>query len=183
MSELIFECPSCGQPIQCEKAYSGHTIHCPNCCADLRIPFTYAAGAFSMPRAELVSEPAAKSAAAPEESRPKEIHCLCPVCRSELKIQTASHSGATPQTAQLVRAAPQTLDAAVPEAKPDLPEKAPPVSSAEREEQIAAARDANPVSLYPPMKPRLDYILSGGEAPHPKSEDEAHKGGAQSHAE
>jgi hypothetical protein len=39
---------------------------------------------------------------------------------------------------------------------------------AERERQIAVAREAHKVSLYPAMKPRLSYILSG-ERPGPDS--------------
>jgi hypothetical protein len=55
----------------------------------------------------------------------------------------------------------------------------------EREQQIAAARAARPVVPTPAVKPRLSYILSGGEAPvaeenhsavHPehKPDDEEH---------
>ena len=37
-----------------------------------------------------------------------------------------------------------------------------PPSIAERERQIAAAREVRTVSVNPVMKPRLDYILNGG---------------------
>jgi hypothetical protein len=40
---------------------------------------------------------------------------------------------------------------------------APPLT--EREQQIAAARAARPVVAMPAVKPRLSYILSGGQAP------------------
>jgi hypothetical protein len=35
----------------------------------------------------------------------------------------------------------------------------------EREQQLAAARAAHPVQAAPVVKPRLSYILSGGQAP------------------
>ncbi|HXE41757.1 MAG TPA: hypothetical protein VN516_01940 [Candidatus Baltobacteraceae bacterium] len=40
MSELKFSCPACGQHIMCSKAYGGNVIQCPNCKAELRIPFS-----------------------------------------------------------------------------------------------------------------------------------------------
>jgi hypothetical protein len=59
----------------------------------------------------------------------------------------------------------------------------PPIT--EREQQIAAARAAHPMQSTPAVKPRLSFILSGGEAPvaeenqtalrheEPKSHEEA----------
>lgn len=43
----------------------------------------------------------------------------------------------------------------------------------EREQQIAAARAARPVLPMPPVKPRLSYILNGGEAPAPEENEHA----------
>jgi hypothetical protein len=43
----------------------------------------------------------------------------------------------------------------------------------EREHQIAAARAARPVVPSPTVKPRLSYILSGGEAPVPEENEHA----------
>jgi hypothetical protein len=43
----------------------------------------------------------------------------------------------------------------------------------EREQQLAAARAAHPVQPAPIVKPRLSYILSGGEAPVPEENESA----------
>lgn len=47
----------------------------------------------------------------------------------------------------------------------------------ERERDIARAREAHPISVYPSMKPRLSYVLSGGTvkpgAEEPRKEDPA----------
>jgi len=43
----------------------------------------------------------------------------------------------------------------------------------EREQQIAAARAARPVIPQPAVKPRLSYILNGGEAPPPAENEHA----------
>jgi DNA-directed RNA polymerase subunit RPC12/RpoP len=48
---------------------------------------------------------------------------------------------------------------------------APPMT--EREQQIAAARAARPVIPMPAVKPRLSYILNGGEAPPPEENEHA----------
>jgi len=45
----------------------------------------------------------------------------------------------------------------------------------EREQQIAEARAAHPVLPTPAVKPRLSYILSGGEAPVPEENQSALK--------
>ncbi len=58
-----------------------------------------------------------------------------------------------------------------------LEEKGTPVPTSppltEREQQIAAARAAHPVLPMSAVKPRLSYILSGGQAPAPKENEEA----------
>jgi DNA-directed RNA polymerase subunit RPC12/RpoP len=43
----------------------------------------------------------------------------------------------------------------------------------EREQQIAAARAARPVIPMPTVKPRLSYILNGGEAPAKEENEHA----------
>jgi hypothetical protein len=43
----------------------------------------------------------------------------------------------------------------------------------EREQQLAAARAAHPVLAMPTVKPRLSYILSGGQAPVPQENESA----------
>src|SRR5216110_547467 len=42
MSEVKFECPSCGQHVQCETTHGGGNIPCPNCAALIRVPVTSA---------------------------------------------------------------------------------------------------------------------------------------------
>jgi len=90
--------------------------------------------------------------------------------------------------------APIVTKAAIPNAVPPAPTKAngldvptlednflqengtpvpstPPMT--EREQQIAAARAARPVIPTPAVKPRLSYILNGGEAPPPAENEHA----------
>lgn len=193
MSALKFTCPVCGQNMQCEKAYVGHQAPCPSCGADLRVPASDAAGGApdALPRAELVNPTAApilatiKKAAASEipqemivakESdfkkpappphsaiKPEEIHCLCPVCQSELKVSADAIPGPGGiRHAELVRATPPH----------DAESHSTPAgqSPIEREQEIAAARAAHPVEVTPAIKPRLSYILSGGEAPSEPAE-------------
>ena len=50
------------------------------------------------------------------------------------------------------------------------------MSVEERERHIAQARESHPVSLYPAMKPRLDYVLNG-KAPSEKAKPEVPKKG------
>ena len=39
MTILKFECPGCGQHMECDRVCGGDIIHCPRCCAEIRIPF------------------------------------------------------------------------------------------------------------------------------------------------
>jgi hypothetical protein len=192
MSELKFICPACGQHMQCEKAYVGHQLPCPNCQTELRIPFSDSAGGGpdALPRAQIVLLPGKETNASilvdPEKMReakatasdipqeiivkrepeiskpapaaaPHELHCICPVCRSELKISAAAKSSDDkPRVAELAGKTSAT--------PPEAPAESPHSSDLlERERKIAVARENNPVSLYPSMKPRLSYILNGGE--------------------
>lgn len=189
MSELRFTCPACGQHMQCEKAYVGDKTACPNCQAELRIPFSHTPiePKTQLPRAELVSAPAEPSlasndhpsfglteAAVPISAAPKSTGpvphvesqtCICPVCQSELRIIERTAPSDEPRIAQLVRTGAQTTrENEAPNSKPNEPSK-----NAVREDEIAAAREAHPVSLYPSIKPRLAYILSGGKAVSPES--------------
>src|SRR5205814_4933901 len=52
MSVLKFQCPGCGQNMECDRACAGDVIHCPRCMAELRIPFNELPGALL--RAELI---------------------------------------------------------------------------------------------------------------------------------
>src|SRR5260370_19104865 len=111
MSDVKFECPSCGQRLECSRACSGDVIHCPRCCAEIRVPFS-APGEIegSVARAELVTPPAPTMAPKNESNKtnsetsngpvskpaqPKEV--ICPVCQSELRIpeELAEKTGGT----------------------------------------------------------------------------------------
>src|SRR6266850_6163996 len=104
MSDVKFECPACGQRLECSRACSGDVIHCPRCCAEIRVPFrapNEIEGSVS--RAELIM-PAATAMAPTNESnktssersnelaskpeQPKEV--ICPVCQSELRVPVES---------------------------------------------------------------------------------------------
>jgi len=179
MSELRFECPACGQHVECEKQYGGHVIHCPKCCAELRIPFANTAlpSELSVQKAQLVDPAAVKppTELAAESSR----EFVCPVCKSELRapVHTAHAQNGLP-TAELLRHAPAESSATEPsssedkspkEDKPAKTETHTHKSHAEHEQEIAAARAARPIQLYPTTKPRLDVILSNAHTPSSES--------------
>jgi len=62
--------------------------------------------------------------------------------------------------AELIRQGPCQEKVEPAQGEPSHPDFAH-MSAEERERQIALAREAHPVQLYPAMKPRLDYVLSG----------------------
>jgi hypothetical protein len=186
MSQLRFECPSCGQHVECEKAYGGHVIHCPNCTAEIRIPFSNTAipTELTVPKAQLVDPSTAKPILAAAEAHREFI---CPVCKSELRApaQTTAPPESGLPIAELIHREPaptgkepppeeksKTEDKPAPpeeksstEDKPVAPESDAHKTHTEHEQEIAAARAARPVQLYPAVKPRLEYILSGAQAP------------------
>src|SRR6266404_1596609 len=115
MSDVKFECPACGQRLECNRACSGDVIHCPRCCAEIRVPFsvpTEIEG--SVARAELILPPSTTTAPAgepdksgnKESNQPKEV--ICPVCQSELRVPTESahNLGGTIPMAELIRREP-----------------------------------------------------------------------------
>jgi hypothetical protein len=84
-----------------------------------------------------------------------------------------------PLTARLIKKSESQIS---PQPAANPPETNPAASVSEREQQIAAAREAHPVQLYPTIKPRMSYILSGGSKsdsaaetapPEPKNEPES----------
>src|SRR5439155_24706483 len=87
----------------------------------------------------------------------------------------AAKGGNPPPTAELVHSKGEAEKPANSDGKADTGgSETPHLSFEEREKQIAAAREARPIQLYPAQKPRLDYILSGGAAPaKPNSSDKA----------
>lgn len=190
MSELKFICPACGQHMQCEKAYMGDKTTCPSCNAELIVPFSHKPVEYKtqLPTAELIFDPAKplqpnctieqtpskefstplspsnKPAAHPLVSAPT---CICPVCHSELRLPqlTVVPENCMPPTAELAHnPTSETQESSA------LNSALPPISSPvpEREQHIAAARESHPISPYPAMKPRLAYVLSGGESVVPK---------------
>lgn len=186
MSVLKFECPGCGQHLECDRACSGDIIHCPRCCAELRIPFSTAEIPGSIARAEMIlhapppASPASSSVPVPSASTsPQAVEVTCPVCESQLRVRpgAAPKPNSAAPIAELIRKGVTQPKPPPPEAKPAEPHPdLNHMSIEERERQIAAAREAHPVHLNPPIKPRLDYILSdearstkkepGGEPKH-----------------
>src|SRR5437867_13292076 len=65
MPELKFACPGCGQHIACDELWGGHTIQCPTCKQDLRVPQAFPAAApaaAAPPPTSLVPQPPAAPA-------------------------------------------------------------------------------------------------------------------------
>ena len=195
MSELRFECPSCGQNVECEKAYGGHVIHCPNCCAEIRIPFSNTAipTELSVPKAQLVDPATAKPVMAAAADAHREF--VCPVCKSELRAP--AHASTPPETglptAELIHREPEPPKEECPPEekkkeplpeqrsatadKPVAPEPSAHKTHTEHEQEIAAARAARPVQANSTLKPRLDYILSSAQTPpaNPTPEPDSNK--------
>jgi hypothetical protein len=164
--------------MECDRACAGDIIHCPRCCAELRIPFSEMPG--SILRAELIlhaPKPAAPAPAAPAPAAarpPKPVEVVCPVCESQLRVRDgAGKAGAAPAFAELIkkgepkRPEPEKVQ----ESHPDLAH----MSLEERERHIAAAREAHPIQLNTPVKPRLNYVLSEQAAPVTKPHSDGDK--------
>jgi hypothetical protein len=183
MSMLKFECPSCNQNLECDRACSGDIIHCPRCCAQIRIPFESVGQVEgSVVHADLIAPPPNQAAQPQPEVKkenpaaPKEV--ICPVCRSELRVPVEKLPAGGLPTAELLhktetRTPPQPATAAkVAPPKSDQGQ----LSIEERERQIAAAREAHPVQANTPLKPRLDFVLSeqAGKSDGPPLPDRGH---------
>jgi hypothetical protein len=193
MTGVKFECPGCGQHIECDKACCGDVIHCPRCCAELRIPFPKPQDfPGTIERAEMLMhaptpptaglEALSTQGSAPQEKRPAEpIEVSCPVCHSELRVKTGGANKAnSPARAEVLRKGqpeaqrqPETVEGHTGSApaRPDVNH----MTFEERERHIAAAREARPVSLYGSMKPRMDKVLSGDLAPVKSAEPAVEK--------
>jgi predicted nucleic acid-binding Zn ribbon protein len=190
MSLVKFECPGCGQNMECERACSGDLIHCPRCCAQIRIPFRNPSELEgSVLRAELVG-PVGNATTAQHDgapARPKQAHeasaqIECPACHAEMKVAIPVDGA---PSVSLLRKPPESKGMPAPAPKPveHAPEKAHAehhpdfahMSMEERERQIAAAREAHPIEVNRSMKPRLDYILSDKAAPVKKKPTEPGK--------
>jgi len=115
----------------------------------------------------------AESGAAPAVKEPEKTENLdvtCPVCHSELRIGEAVRArakpGSAPPPAELLRKqTDETSPTPAPAPVQDGTAGEPHLTVEEREKQIAAARQAHPVSLNTPMKPRLEYVLTDKTPP------------------
>jgi hypothetical protein len=190
MIVLKFECPGCGQTMECDRACAGDVIHCPRCTAELRIPFNELPGAIL--RAELIlhaPDCSAAPASAIAEPVPQTTEALCPICESHLRVSANGNSkpGTRPPLAELVRKGSKIQPAesrrttgnedrasAKQESHPDIAH----MTIEERERHIAMAREAHPVQINSPVKPRLSYVLSGeAPVPHKEAPDKTDDGG------
>jgi hypothetical protein len=181
MSALKFECPGCGQHMECDRACGGDIIHCPRCCAELRIPFGSSEIPGTVLRAELIlhapaaapapTAPTPSPTAAPATPAAPPPEVTCPICQSHLRVPSGPASGDGPRLAELIRKGSVPAEATPNRKQPDEshPDLAH-MSLEERERQIAAAREAHPIQLNQPVKPRLDYILSDEASPVQKDE-------------
>jgi hypothetical protein len=161
--------------MECDRACAGDIIHCPRCCAELRIPFTEIPG--SILRAELIlhapKAPAAPAAAPPPAptlaAPPPATDAICPICESHLRVRNETANSGAPPLAQLIKKGePKSTQSNPPdkveESHPDLAH----MTLEERERHIAAVREAHPVQVNTQMKPRLSYVLSGEKPPPPE---------------
>jgi hypothetical protein len=194
MNEIKFSCPSCKQHIQCDPSHIGENVPCPGCATLIRVPglaelaespiaenedvfamsLTTSAEKVSYAPAQPTDNPpekpseqfapngdssdnsaspssetgAEQKTAAVAASHSLDLHCVCPVCQARLQIS--------------IKAEPASDDASALAPKP----ASEPLSLAERERQIEAARKNQAATLYPQLKPRLDKILETTVAGH-----------------
>jgi hypothetical protein len=105
----------------------------------------------------------------------------CPNCASLVRVPVDAPLATEAPIPAAISPAPIPSNAGMPDV-PTLEENflqksgtpvptAPPMT--EREQQIAAARAARPVVTTTTVKPRLSYILSGGQAPVPEENESA----------
>ncbi len=205
MTDIKFECPVCGQHMECDRACGGDVIHCPRCCAELRVPFADGTQIDAMKRAELLAPmpPAPTVPTAPAQApassglaedgqvakpapKPEPLEVSCPVCRSELRIGEAVRAKAKPNSpppmAELLRKGPDKPEPApVPPAADSAPDgqgktEKHHLTVEEREQKIAAARQAHPIQVNTAMKPRLEYVLEDKTPPLVKEAQDAEAG-------
>src|SRR5579871_4351330 len=138
MSDLKFNCPSCGQHVQCDVDHAGENIPCPSCANLIRVPTSASA--------VKVKAPATDNPFATDESK-------------------ASYTR-TKDTEEKTSSSVPTLE----ENLAGKTQGGPPVTH--REEELAAARASHKAQPTSQVKPRLSFILSGGQAP-PAEENNA----------
>jgi hypothetical protein len=139
MSDLKFNCPSCGQHVQCDIEHAGENIPCPSCANLIRVPTSGSVVNAKPPAAEN------------------------PFATDESKVSYTTTSGT---------AKPEANNA--PTLEENIAGKTtagPPITH--REEELAAARAQHSTQPTSQVKPRLSFILSGGQAPPPEENDAA----------
>jgi hypothetical protein len=163
--------------MECDRACAGDIIHCPRCCAELRIPFNEMPG--SVLRAELIlhapeapTSPASPVPAQTPAQPPVATEAICPICESHLRLRNGTAKSDGPALAQLIKKGEPKSKESRPEAKaeeshPDLAH----MTVQERERHIAVVREAHPIQVNTQMKPRLTYVLSGEKPPPPEKPD------------
>jgi len=97
MAEMVFSCPHCGQPVQCDSQYAGQTVACPHCQGGIIVPAEEPAPAPEAP-AEVPQEESAPQAQETPAAEPdaEELGAAeddevvvtfnCPGCGEELEI-------------------------------------------------------------------------------------------------
>lgn len=127
--------------------------------------------------AKPVESAAEKIEAAPATSKPPvetppvvphDVFCICPSCHAELRVPAESleQPAGTLVSTEIVRPSPAQAAPAPVAAKSEAESsESSTVDVAERERKIAAAREQVKIQANPTIKPRLSYILTGGEAP------------------
>jgi hypothetical protein len=126
------------------------------------------------------SKPAPNPNAAqpPAEKIPRplqDIYCICPSCQAELRLPAESleQPAGTLVSTEIVRPSPAKATRTPAVAKSE----AEPSDSAdviERERKIAEAREHIKIQANATVKPRLSYILTGGEAPAASENNSVH---------
>lgn len=137
MSDLKFNCPSCGQHVQCDIDHAGENIPCPSCAQLIRVP-TWGSVVNTKPPATenpFADESKVSYTTTKEVEQPKSNEA--PTLEENIAGKTTA---------------------------------GPPVTH--REEELAAARAEHKAQPTSQVKPRLSFILSGGQAP-PREENAA----------
>ena len=139
MSDLKFNCPSCGQHVQCDIQHAGENIPCPSCAHLIRVPTS---GSVVDPKLTATENPFATDDSKVSYTATKETEKPQPDATPTLEENIAGKTTAGP-----------------------------PVTH--REEELAAARAAHTTQPSSQVKPRLSFILSGGQAPAREENDAA----------
>lgn len=105
----------------------------------------------------------------------QDIYCICPSCQAELRLPAESleQPAGTLVSTEIVRPSP-TKVAPTPAVAKSEPEPSEPADAMERERKITAAREHVKIQSNATVKPRLSYILTGGEAPAASENNSVH---------